>query len=124
MLDFVFGSFVYHFKPSQFGYQAYAGRFDTNGNAVWFFPLETYYAIGGIAGALAHRADELYATLSPPEQQAARQILMRLVTLGEGTEDTRRSFIQYIGNHRGSQFRLHFQTNEFLRIDDNIIQLH
>ncbi|MDQ7037445.1 MAG: hypothetical protein Q9P01_22170 [Anaerolineae bacterium] len=52
--------------------------------------LEAYQAIGGVAGALAHRADEIYSTLSPPEQRAARQIFLRLVTLGEGTEDTRR----------------------------------
>jgi WD40 repeat protein len=66
--------------------------------------LETYQAIGGVAGALAHRADEIYATLIPPEQQAARQILMRLVTLGEGTEDTRRrarrsELLSVIGNN-------------------------
>jgi PKD repeat protein len=44
--DFVFGSITYHYKPSQLGYQSYAGRFDSNGNAVWFFPMETYYATG------------------------------------------------------------------------------
>jgi WD40 repeat protein len=66
--------------------------------------LEAYQAIGGVAGALAHRADDIYEKLSPPEQQAARQILMRLVTLGEGTEDTRRrakrsELLSVIGNN-------------------------
>lgn len=66
--------------------------------------LEAYQAIGGVAGALVHRADEIYATLSPTEQQAARQIFMRLVTLGEGTEDTRRrakrsELLSVVGNN-------------------------
>ncbi|PWU20186.1 MAG: hypothetical protein C5B48_12805, partial [Candidatus Rokuibacteriota bacterium] len=49
-----------------------------------------YHAIGGVPGALAGRAEEIYAGLSEPAQDAARQLFLRLVTLGEGTEDTRR----------------------------------
>jgi len=53
-------------------------------------PLDAYEAIGGITGALARRADEVYASLTPSQQAAARQVFLRLVTLGEGKEDTRR----------------------------------
>ena len=41
-------------------------------------------------GALARRADEIYAGLNEEEREAARQLFLRLVTLGEGVEDTRR----------------------------------
>lgn len=49
-----------------------------------------YSAIGGISGALAGRAEEIYGGLGEPAQEAARQLFLRLVTLGEGAEDTRR----------------------------------
>jgi WD40 repeat protein len=52
--------------------------------------LADYTKIGGVLGALARRADELYNSLSPEGQRAAKQLFLRLVTLGEGTEDTRR----------------------------------
>ncbi len=51
---------------------------------------ESYDGIGGIAGALAKRAEATLATMSVDEQEAARRLFCRLVTLGEGTEDTRR----------------------------------
>jgi WD40 repeat protein/serine/threonine protein kinase/DNA-binding XRE family transcriptional regulator len=52
--------------------------------------LGAYRASGGVLGALARRADELYARLDPEGQEAVRQLFLRLVTLGEGVEDTRR----------------------------------
>lgn len=52
--------------------------------------LTAYRALGGIQGILARRADELYLGLSEQQQAVARQLFLRLVTLGEGTEDTRR----------------------------------
>ncbi|MBL8161719.1 MAG: hypothetical protein JNJ61_06995, partial [Anaerolineae bacterium] len=51
---------------------------------------EAYHQIGGAVGALAKRAEELYLTLNASDQETARQMFLRLVTLGEGTEDTRR----------------------------------
>ncbi|NWF70867.1 MAG: protein kinase [Chloroflexi bacterium] len=55
-----------------------------------FITMTAYEKIGGVLGALARRADELYDTLSPQGRAAAKQLFLRLVTLGEGTEDTRR----------------------------------
>ncbi len=52
--------------------------------------LADYEAIGRAAGALARRADSVFAQLSPVQQAIAQQVFLRLVTLGEGTEDTRR----------------------------------
>ena len=52
--------------------------------------LAAYRASGGMQGALARRADALYAGLPPAAQPAARQLFLRLINLGEGAEDTRR----------------------------------
>jgi WD40 repeat protein len=52
--------------------------------------LEAYQSSGGVMGALARRADEIFNGLTQQEREAARQLFLRLVTLGEGTEDTRR----------------------------------
>lgn len=49
-----------------------------------------YRESGGVLGALARRADELYNEMDSFSQEAVRQMFLRLVTLGEGMEDTRR----------------------------------
>jgi WD40 repeat protein/serine/threonine protein kinase len=52
--------------------------------------LTPYHVSGGVRGALARRAEEIYTGLRAEQQEAARQLFLRLVTLGEGVEDTRR----------------------------------
>jgi WD40 repeat protein/transcriptional regulator with XRE-family HTH domain len=52
--------------------------------------LRAYRASGGVQGALSRRAESLYAGLTAAEQEEARQLFLRLVTLGEDGEDTRR----------------------------------
>lgn len=52
--------------------------------------LETYNESGGVLGSLARRAEELYVEMDAKHQESVRQLFLRLVTLGEGTEDTRR----------------------------------
>ena len=56
--------------------------------------LAAYRELGGISGALARRADELFESLDEAGQNAARQMFLRLITLGEGVEDTRRRVLQ------------------------------
>ena len=56
--------------------------------------LDAYRDIGGVTGALSRRADEIYESLSPVGQEEAREIFLRLVTLGEGVEDTRRRVLR------------------------------
>ena len=55
---------------------------------------KAYHEIGGVLGALGRSAEVLYVLLDEAEQTAARQLFLRLVTLGEGTEDTRRRVLR------------------------------
>ncbi len=49
-----------------------------------------YRQVGGLRGALASRAEEVYQALERGSQAVARQVLLRLVTVGEDQESTRR----------------------------------
>ena len=51
---------------------------------------ESYDAIGGLTGALSSRAEQTLVAMNESQQLTARRLFGRLVTLGEGTEDTRR----------------------------------
>jgi DNA-binding SARP family transcriptional activator/ABC-type glycerol-3-phosphate transport system substrate-binding protein len=52
--------------------------------------LDAYRRIGRVSGALARRAEQLFEPMNRAGRDACRQLFLRLVTLGEGTEDTRR----------------------------------
>jgi DNA-binding SARP family transcriptional activator/tRNA A-37 threonylcarbamoyl transferase component Bud32 len=57
--------------------------------------LGAYREIGGVAGALARRAEALYQGLDPAGRAAARQLFLRLLAVGEeGAEDTRRRVLR------------------------------
>ncbi|MEV5989037.1 transporter substrate-binding domain-containing protein [Streptomyces sp. NPDC052051] len=49
-----------------------------------------YVAAGGIRNAVETTAEATYGELEPTEQQTARSLLLRLIHVGEGTQDTRR----------------------------------
>ncbi|MBN8618745.1 MAG: protein kinase [Anaerolineae bacterium] len=51
---------------------------------------QAYKSTGGVLGALARRADELYENLDSASQAAAQQMFLRLITLGDGVDDSRR----------------------------------
>jgi DNA-binding SARP family transcriptional activator len=55
---------------------------------------DSYNELGGVAGAVASRAEEFYAAATPDERLATRRIFERLVSPGEGTEDTRRQALR------------------------------
>ena len=67
---------------------------------------ETYMAIGGVIGALGRRAEEVYGGLAGDGKDSTRQLFLRLITLGEGEEDTRRrvlrSELEGLVNHQGT----------------------
>jgi DNA-binding SARP family transcriptional activator/serine/threonine protein kinase/ABC-type glycerol-3-phosphate transport system substrate-binding protein len=52
--------------------------------------IAAYHELGGVSGALVDRAEAIYVGLEPDERRAAPQIFLRLVTLGDGSSDTRR----------------------------------
>ena len=49
-----------------------------------------YRAAGGVRGAIAHTAEEVFLGCSEQEQELMRRMFLRLTELGEATEDTRR----------------------------------
>jgi len=51
--------------------------------------VEAYEEMGGISGALAQRADEIYNTLDAEQQDIARILFTRIVRVGEGEDHTR-----------------------------------
>ncbi len=51
---------------------------------------DAYRASGGALRALADSAEDIYTGLGEPQQKVARQIFLRLITPGEGADDTRR----------------------------------
>jgi tetratricopeptide (TPR) repeat protein len=52
--------------------------------------LRAYNDLGGVEGAIEHRANEIYNSLKPEYQDLCRWLFLRLVQPGEGTEDTKR----------------------------------
>ncbi|WRZ95571.1 hypothetical protein OHB54_45165 [Streptomyces sp. NBC_01007] len=52
--------------------------------------VEAYQAAGGLQGAIAQTAEEVYTGLQPHHRELARLVLLRLITPGEGFADTRR----------------------------------
>ncbi|MFJ8631060.1 helix-turn-helix domain-containing protein [Streptomyces sp. NPDC093568] len=52
--------------------------------------LAAYETIGGVRGAVAHTAEEVFERLDPAEAASARATLLRLISPGEGGPDTRR----------------------------------
>ncbi|MEM7313916.1 MAG: TIR domain-containing protein, partial [Planctomycetota bacterium] len=55
--------------------------------------LEAYEETGRVKGAIATRADQIYKSMTPEAQAACQRLMIRLVTLGEGREDTRSRLI-------------------------------
>lgn len=53
-------------------------------------PAETYQQMGGVGGALAGKAQEIYNELGEAEKDIVRRVFIGLVQLGEGNRDTRR----------------------------------
>ena len=52
--------------------------------------IRTYREIGEIEGALQRKADAVYDSFTPEQQELCRRVFLRLVQPGEGSEDTRR----------------------------------
>ncbi len=53
-------------------------------------PTDAYTELGGVGGALATRAEQLYGSLRPVDRPAVRRLFTQLVTPGDDNEDLRR----------------------------------
>lgn len=51
---------------------------------------EAYKAMGQLEGAIAKKAESLYANLTEDDQRRVQQIFLRLIRPGDGEADTRR----------------------------------
>ncbi|MFF0015945.1 helix-turn-helix domain-containing protein [Streptomyces sp. NPDC005374] len=52
--------------------------------------LAAYEETGGVRGAIATSAEQVYGDLTPEQARSARRILLRLIAPGDGAADTRR----------------------------------
>ncbi|MFD0415331.1 hypothetical protein [Streptomyces sp. NPDC127108] len=52
--------------------------------------LDAHLAAGGLHGAIAQTAERVHSGLTPDRAELTRRILLRLITPGEGAQDTRR----------------------------------
>ena len=55
---------------------------------------KAYQEIGGVLGALGRSAEAIFSGLDQAGQNVTRQLFLRLMTLGEGNEDTRRRVLR------------------------------
>lgn len=91
--------------------------------------VDDYRASGGVAGAIAQTAEKLFCeTFNTEEQQAARRLLLRLISPGQGVPDTRRPYaiadLRAGGNQSVmSQVMDAMVDARLLTVDREIIQL-
>ncbi|MFA9565033.1 MAG: serine/threonine-protein kinase, partial [Acidimicrobiales bacterium] len=91
--------------------------------------LEDYEAVGGVAGAIAKTADDvLDQRLTDDERRAARRLLLRMVTPGEGTSDNRRRIERAELDHDPEPDTMHRVVPELtsarlLTADDQYIEI-
>ncbi|MGW1892418.1 nSTAND1 domain-containing NTPase [Streptomyces sp. NPDC002004] len=86
-----------------------------------------YDATGGLAGAIAKTAEDVYSRFSDNQAATARRLLLRLVTPGDGTPDTRRptehAELQDVGGQETAQVLEALTRARLLTLDDNTVDL-
>ncbi|PKV83062.1 hypothetical protein [Streptomyces sp. TLI_146] len=89
--------------------------------------LAGYEAVGGLDGAIAKTAEEVYAGFTEHQAHAARLVLLRLVSPGDGTPDTRRpaelTELQDIGGEETTQVLEALTRARLLTLDYNTVDL-
>ncbi|MFF4845565.1 nSTAND1 domain-containing NTPase [Streptomyces collinus] len=88
--------------------------------------LAGYQASGGIKDAVANTAQGVYDALDPEERQAARRLLLRLVTVDEGGEAVRRRVSEDELAHEGGPARVALQRlvdQRLVTADDGVVQI-
>ncbi|TVZ76912.1 helix-turn-helix domain-containing protein [Streptomyces sp. BK340] len=88
--------------------------------------LAGYQASGGIRDAVANTAQGVYDALDPEERQAARRLLLRLVTVDEGGEAVRRRVGEDELAHEGGPSRVALRRlvdQRLVTADDGVVQI-
>ncbi|MFJ4713488.1 helix-turn-helix domain-containing protein [Streptomyces sp. NPDC088785] len=89
--------------------------------------MEAYEAAGGVHGAIAKTAEEVYAALSAEDAELARLVLLRLITPGEGSPDTRRPVdrteLDFAPAKRVTAVLDRLARARLLTLDDNTVDL-
>ncbi|MEU1054269.1 hypothetical protein ABZ397_17180 [Streptomyces sp. NPDC005876] len=89
--------------------------------------LAAFEAAGGLEGAVAQTAEDVYTRLTGDQAAAARRVLLRLVTPGDGTSDTRRpapyAEVQDTGEEETAQVVEAFIRARLLTLDEGAIDL-
>jgi WD40 repeat protein len=78
------------YEPGRLPLLAHALRETWQQRTAATLTVEAYHRSGGLRGALAATADKALTEFDADGRETARQLLLRLVHLGAGTDDTRR----------------------------------
>jgi len=86
---------------------------------------QTLASCGGVGGALATKAQEIFEQLTEEDQKITRRIFLKLVQLGEGTKDSRRRtpLSEMIAQHDESAEKVKAILERFARQDARLLSL-
>ncbi|MCP2196875.1 WD40 repeat [Lentzea flava] len=83
--------------------------------------LTSYHESGGIARAVANTAENAFTGLDERQQAQARQIFLRLVNPGDGTEDTKRHVKR--SELAADEVVEHLANARILTVDDDSVEI-
>ncbi|MET9626843.1 helix-turn-helix domain-containing protein [Lentzea sp. NPDC006480] len=83
--------------------------------------LSSYHESGGIARAIANTAENAYIGLDEQQQVQARQVFLRLVNPGDGTEDTKRRVKRE--ELAADEVVEHLANARILTVDDDSVEI-
>ena len=87
-------------------------------------PAETLANLGGVGGAVAAEAENIFGRLSSDDQAIARRAFLAMVNLGEGTPDTRRrAKFEEITKSAANAEQEHAVLTQFSRPEARLITL-
>ncbi|MDX3638631.1 hypothetical protein [Streptomyces sp. MB09-02B] len=85
--------------------------------------LAAYEETGGVRGAIAATAEEVYGGLSAERSRVARRILLRLIAPGDGTADTRRPASRTELGSGAQEVLEHLVTARLVTLDGDTVEL-
>ncbi len=86
--------------------------------------LETFEAAGGIEGALAKTAEDVYGALTPEQHSLVRRLFLRLTTFGDGTADAKvRADRDELGDGGTAELLERLAAARLLVIDRNTVEV-